>query len=108
MHVIFILLHVVSLFAFWSALVAASIITATDAGAFTERQYGNWTYMEATIGDDFEGTRASVFWGPSISKARCHQTETITADYISDIFGSFYAQFLLNFYTQELIESLEM
>ena len=30
------------------------------------------------------------------------------SSYISDIFGSFYAQFLLNFDTQELIESLEM
>ena len=67
MRVISILLHVVALFALWSALVAANIIPATGARAFTEAQYDNWTYMEGTIGDDFEGTRASIFWSWAIS-----------------------------------------
>ena len=37
-----------------------------------------------------------------------HQQDVEITDYIADLFQTFYAQFLLNFDTQELIASLDM
>ena len=52
-------------------------------------------------------TRSRKYGIVQLGETECDDNDVDIADYISDLFESFYAQFLLNFDTQELISALE-